>query len=251
MIHRHVSWKLFILAFPFVLAACTATDTPSPTITAEPPAPTATVSAETPAPGGEGTIAGAFTGGRTILTEDDRPEYLRIGTRGWNTNWNRHTIDYSELLSGGPPRDGIPSIDDPKFISVSEAADWLAPNEPVIALELNGDVRAYPLQILIWHEIVNDTVGGVPVIVTFCPLCNSAITFDRRLNGKVFEFGTSGLLRNSDLVMYDRTTESLWQQFTGEGIAGDMAGAQLSFYPSSIISFGDFRAAHPNGKVLS
>jgi len=141
------------------------------------------------------------------LTEDDRPSRIRSATANWNTNWNRHTIEYAELLSGGPPRDGIPSVDDPQFVSPDEAADWLAANEPVIALEINGDARAYPLQILIWHEIVNDTAGGVPVLITFCPLCNSAITFDRRLDGTVYEFGTSGLLRNSDLVMYDRTTE--------------------------------------------
>jgi len=187
----------------------------------------------------------------TILTEDDRPGQLRAATNSWNTNWNRHTIEYNELLSGGPPRDGIPSIDDPQFISPDAAQEWLADNEPVIALEIDGAARAYPLQILTWHEIVNDVVADVPVAVTFCPLCNSAITFDRRLDGEVYEFGTSGLLRNSDLVMYDRTTESLWQQFTGEGIVGDLAGAQLTFLPSSIVSFADFQEAHPEGVVLS
>jgi hypothetical protein len=187
----------------------------------------------------------------TNLTEDDRPSRLRTATGGWATNWNRHTIDYDELLSGGPPRDGIPSIDNPQFISPDAAGEWLADNEPVIALEIDGHARAYPLQILTWHEIVNDIVADVPVAVTFCPLCNSAITFDRRLDGEVYEFGTSGLLRNSDLVMYDRTTEGLWQQFTGEAIAGDLAGAQLTFLPSSIVSFADFREAHPEGVVLS
>jgi hypothetical protein len=186
-----------------------------------------------------------------ILTEDDRPAGLKSATEGWNTNWNRHTIQYDELLSGGPPRDGIPSIDNPQFVSPDEAEAWLAGNEPVVALEIEGDARAYPLQILTWHEIVNDTVGSVPVAVTFCPLCNSAITFDRRFNEAIFEFGTSGLLRNSDLVMYDRTTESLWQQFTGQGIVGDLAGEQLTLVPSSLISFADFRAAYPDGQVLS
>jgi hypothetical protein len=176
---------------------------------------------------------------------------LRGVTSSWNTNWDLHTIDYDELLSGGPPRDGIPSIDEPNFIAASAAADWLAGNEPVIALEIGGNARAYPLQILTWHEIVNDIVGDVPVIVTFCPLCNSALTFDRRLDGEVYEFGVSGLLRNSDLVMYDRTTESLWQQLTGEAIVGDMVGQRLDFVPSSLISFDDFRAAYPLGTVLS
>jgi hypothetical protein len=176
---------------------------------------------------------------------------LQFATSGWNTNWDKHSIDYDELLSGGPPRDGIPSIDEPTFISPEEAAAWLAGNEPVIALEIESEARAYPLQILTWHEIVNDTVGDVPVAVTFCPLCNSAITFDRRLEGEVYEFGTSGLLRNSDLVMYDRTTESLWQQLTGEAIIGDLTGETLAFLPSSIVSFADFEAAHPDGLVLS
>lgn len=186
-----------------------------------------------------------------ILTEDDRSSRLRAVTDSWGTNWNLHTIDYSDLLSGGPPRDGIPSIDSPIFIAYEDAAEWLADNEPVIALEINGDARAYPLQILTWHEIVNDTVGDVPALITFCPLCNSSLVFDRRLNGDVYEFGTSGLLRNSDLVMYDRTTESLWQQFTGEGIIGDLTGEQLTFLPSSVISFADFQSAYPDGVVLS
>jgi hypothetical protein len=187
----------------------------------------------------------------TILTTDNRSDRLRSLTSDWNTNWALHTIDYSEILSGGPPRDGIPSIDDPQFVSPSEAETWLAGNEPVIFLDVNGDARAYPLQILTWHEIVNDTVGGVPVIVTFCPLCNSALVFDRRVDGETYEFGTSGLLRYSDLIMYDRTTESLWQQFTGDAIVGDKVGTRLTFLSSSIISFADFKAAHPDGPVLS
>lgn len=186
-----------------------------------------------------------------ILTEDDRSSRLRSVTSSWGTNWNRHTIDYGDLLSGGPPRDGIPSIDDPQFVDQAEAEAWLTGNEPVMALEIDGEARAYPLQIITWHEIVNDVVGEVPVAVTFCPLCNSAITFDRRFDGEVFEFGTSGLLRNSDLVMYDRTTETLWQQFTGEGIVGDLAGEQLTFIATSLISFDNFRDAYPDGMVLS
>jgi hypothetical protein len=120
-----------------------------------------------------------------IMTDDDRSDRLRTLTQSWNTNWNRHTIRYEEILSGGPPRDGIPSVDDPQFISPAGASEWLADNEPVIAVEFNGDARAYPLQILTWHEIVNDVVGDIPVVVTFCPLCNSAVTFDRRLEGQV------------------------------------------------------------------
>jgi hypothetical protein len=186
-----------------------------------------------------------------ILVEDNRSNSLRNLTAGWQTNWNRRTVEFNEILSGGPPRDGIPSIDNPQFITPSEASAWLEGNEPVIALEINGDARAYPLQILTWHEITNDIVGGVPAVITFCPLCNSALVFDRRVDGEVFEFGVSGLLRNSDLIMYDRTSETLWQQFTGDAIIGDLAGRRLKFLPSSLVSFDDFRAAHPDGLVLS
>jgi hypothetical protein len=182
---------------------------------------------------------------------DDRPAQLRMVTANWNTDWTRRSVELDEIISGGPPRDGIPSIDDPRFVTPAEAGGWLAGKEPVIALEVGSDARAYPLQILTWHEIVNDTVGDVPVAVTFCPLCNSAVALDRRLDGQVLEFGTSGLLRNSDLVMYDRSTESLWQQFTGEAIVGELTGAQLAFLAASIVSFAEFEAAHPDGRVLS
>lgn len=179
------------------------------------------------------------------------PGPLQQATEGWNTNWEKHSIEFDELLSGGPPRDGIPSLDDPSFVSAAEAGAWLADNEPVIALELAGEARAYPIQILTWHEIANDTIGDTPVAVTFCPLCNASIVFNRELDGEVYEFGTSGLLRKSDLVMYDRTSESLWQQFTGEAIIGDLTGKQLDFIPSSIVSFADFKDTYPEGTVLS
>jgi hypothetical protein len=118
--------------------------------------------------------------------------------------------------------------------------------------ELNGDARAYPLAILIWHEIVNDVVGGRPVALTFCPLCNATIAFNRELpDGAVLDFGTSGNLRNSDLIMYDRQTESWWQQFTGEAIVGDYTGTILEFLPSQIISWAKFKESHPEGLVLS
>lgn len=220
--------------------------------TAVPPTPTIAATATAVSPNQE-TITITTSDGRTVnlFTRDDRPDPFKRLTSEWNTDWTRHTIPYDQLLSGGPPRDGIPSIDTPQFITAAEAANWLADNEPVIALDIDGDARAYPLQILTWHEIVNDTVGNVPVIVTFCPLCNSAIVFDRRLNGQRYEFGTSGLLRYSDLVMYDRTTEGLWQQFTGEAIVGKLAGERLTFLPSQIVSFSDFQAAYPNGRILS
>lgn len=169
----------------------------------------------------------------------------------FKTDFTKHTVPYAEIFSGGPPKDGIPAIDAPKFVSVSDADAWLKPNEPVILVEQNGDARAYPLQILTWHEIVNDTVGGVPVIVTFCPLCNTAIAFERTVNGRVLDFGTSGRLRYSNLVMYDRPTETWWQQATGEAIIGELVGTQLNFVPASIIAWSDFKNAQPNGQVLS
>jgi hypothetical protein len=179
------------------------------------------------------------------------PEKLKRVSAGWTTNWNKHTVPYDEIISGGPPRDGIPSIDAPKFISQGEAQKWLKESEPVIALEMNRNARAYPLQILMWHEIVNDKFGDIPVLITFCPLCNSAITFERTIDEHVYEFGTSGLLRHSDLIMYDRSTESLWQQFTGEAIVGDLVGKKLKLLPSSIVSFGEFQKAYPQGQVMS
>jgi Protein of unknown function (DUF3179) len=176
---------------------------------------------------------------------------LNVSTGGWETDFSRHTVPLSEFLSGGPGKDGIPAIDEPRFVSVEEAAEWLADREPVIELELEGVARAYPLQILIWHEIANDEVAGTPVAVTFCPLCNTAIVFDRRLDGRVLDFGTTGNLRHSDLVMYDRQTESWWQQFGGEAVVGELAGAELELIPSRIVAWEDFAGRHPDGKVLS
>ena len=166
------------------------------------------------------------------------------------TDFEKHSIDYEEIFSGGPPKDGIPSIDDPKFIPLAEVED-LPATEPVVGLTINGDARAYPLRVLIWHEIVNDEVGGVPVSVTFCPLCNAAVVFDRRVAGKVLDFGTTGKLRHSDLVMYDRQTESWWQQFTGEAIVGAMLGTKLKFLPARLESFAKFKARAPKGRVLT
>ena len=240
------------------IAESTSASQPAPTAAAsdklveevaptEPSAPEGEVPAETSVVGGDAEMVN----GKIVMTDDDRSSRLASLTDNWGTNWNRHIVDYNEILSGGPPRDGIPSIDDPQFIPIEEAAEWLAENEPVIALEINGDARAYPLQVLTWHEITNDTVGDVPVVVTFCPLCNSALVFDRRVGDETFEFGVSGLLRNSDLIMYDRTSETLWQQFTGEAIIGDLVGEQLAFVPSGLVSFAEFREAYPEGVVQS
>lgn len=165
------------------------------------------------------------------------------------TDFTRSAVPFSEIRSGGPPRDGIPSIDAPRFAPAPEAGG-LAATEPVISLRIGGDARAYPLRILIWHEIVNDTVGGVPVAVTYCPLCNSAVVFDRRLDGRTLDFGTTGKLRNSDLVMYDRQTGSWWQQFTGAGIVGAMTGKALKALPARVESFARFKERFAAGRVL-
>ena len=169
---------------------------------------------------------------------------------GWSTDFSKHTVPFSEIQSGGPGKDGIPAIDAPKFVTTQEANAWLERREPVIELVIEDDARAYPLQILIWHEIANDEVGGVPVALTFCPLCHTTIVFDRRLDGRVLDFGVSGNLRNSDLVMYDRQTESWWQQFAGEAIVGELTWRRLALLSSRLESWAEFRARAPMGKVL-
>ena len=179
------------------------------------------------------------------------PQVEQFSRAGWKTNFDKHSVPLTEIRSGGPPKDGIPALDHPKVIGGPEANTWLKPAEPVIALTLANQSRAYPLQILVWHEIVNDTLGGVPVTVTFCPLCYTAIAFDRRAANRLLDFGTTGDLRNSDLVMYDRQTESWWQQAIGQAIVGELTGTQLTLLPAGIVSWDTFRAAHPEAMVLS
>jgi hypothetical protein len=169
----------------------------------------------------------------------------------FKTDFSKHSVPYEEVLSGGPPKDGIPPIDAPRFIAAADADAWLAGREPVIALEIGGEARAYPLQILTWHEIVNDTLGGRPVAVTFCPLCNTAIVFDRVVDGQVLDFGTTGRLRYSNLIMYDRPTETWWQQGDGRAIAGVRTGQKLAQLPAALVSWDAFKQRHPAGRVLS
>jgi len=170
----------------------------------------------------------------------------------WETDFCLFQVGvFDEILSGGVPRDGIPPIDSPTFESLEDAGTWLRPQSPVIAFELDGIARAYPLAILTRHEIVNDLFGNSPIAVTFCPLCNSAVVFKRQIDGQTLRLGVSGLLRNSDLIMWDEQTESWWQQFTGEGIVGEYTGAQLEMLPSQVVSFGAFSEQFPDGQVLS
>ena len=158
---------------------------------------------------------------------------------------------FEEIISGGVPRDGIPPIDNPEFESIEAAEGWLAPQSPVIVLEVDDVARAYPLAIMTRHEIVNDVIAGQPVAVTFCPLCNSAIVFNREVDGHIMRFGVSGLLRNSDLIMWDDVSQSWWQQFTGTGIVGTYTGHELEILPSTLVGFGVFAENFPDGEVLS
>ncbi len=177
----------------------------------------------------------------------------RVGQH-WNTDKENRIVDLDEIVAL-LPRDRIPPIDDPVYWNIDRAKDTYFEHEPVMVVDIEGDARAYPLSILMHHEIVNDVVGGQPVSVTYCPLCNAAIVFDRRLvhDGEVYllDFGTSGMLRKSDLVMWDRQTETWWQQLSGQGIVGKLAGAQLTMVPSLLISFEEFTESYPDGKVLS
>ncbi|HKG41387.1 MAG TPA: DUF3179 domain-containing protein [Nitrososphaeraceae archaeon] len=184
------------------------------------------------------------------------PSSTSITTVG-NTNSandkEKHIVPVDQIVSGGPPPDGIPSIDDPKFISVQEAGRFLEDSDFVLGLNINGDIRAYPLQILVWHEIVNDNVGGIPVAVTYCPLCFTNQVFNRSLDDgqEVVEFGTSGKLYNSNLVMYDRTSKSLWSQAMAEGIVGKYAGTKLERVPFDVAYWKEWKQLYPESKILS
>jgi hypothetical protein len=180
----------------------------------------------------------------------DEPPPARAESE-FKTDFSKHSVSYREILSGGPPKDGIPALKDPQFVSITDADAWLKPLEPIILVQVGEDVKGYPIQILIWHEIANDTVGAEPLVVTFCPLCNTAIAFKRTVDGQVLDFGTTGRLRYSNLIMYDRQTETWWQQATGEAIAGELTGTQLEFYPAVLIAWEDFKTSYPQGKVLS
>ena len=190
----------------------------------------------------------SFAGWFVIQTASSQPASLEDEFP--KTDFSNSVVDFDEIQSGGPPRDGIPALDDPRFIS-ADRADWLHPDEPVIVVTVDDQSRAYPLQIMIWHEIVNDTIAGKPLAVTFCPLCNATLVFEREFDGRVLDFGTTGRLRKSDLLMYDRQTETWWQQFTGKGLIGEYAGRHLVEHPASIVAFEAFSDQHPEGPVLS
>lgn len=218
--------------------------------------PTATLQPDaTEAPGGPSGTDPLFQSptGPVELTDLDGLEESAARrwqlTYNWFTDFNNRTVSLTEI-DNLLPRDRIKPVDNPQFVEAVDAPDYMEPREPVILIKVNGDARAYPLAILMWQEIVNDTVGGEPVTVTFCPLCNTAIAFERTLEGHELTFGTSGNLRNSDLVMWDRQTESWWQQITGEAIVGKLAGKVLTQVPSPIIAWETFLEEYPDGKLL-
>jgi hypothetical protein len=191
----------------------------------------------------------------TLLPESPREDVPSALDNPIGEGLPQPLVETDRIVSGGPPPDGIPPVDEPRFDTIDEV-DWLDDNEPVLAVTIGGESRAYPVQIMIWHEIVNDQIAGVPVSVTYCPLCNSALVFDRRLTGpdgaeRLVSFGTSGLLYNSDLLMYDRQTESLWSQLIGLGVAGVLTGVELDRYPVQTLSYADWREQNPDGLVLN
>jgi hypothetical protein len=196
-------------------------------------------------------LGGAAIGLVSVSDDESGGEEVPFETSAWRTDFATHSVALDEFIRGGPPKDGIPSIDEPRFVSVGEAERFLTPREAVAVVELAGEVRGYPIQILTWHEIVNDEIAGQPIAVTYCPLCNSTVVFSREIDGEAAEFGTTGMLRASDLVMYDRKTESWWQQITAEAVVGELTGQRLDVLPSQALSWATFRRAHPNGSVLS
>ncbi len=256
-----------LVAAVLALSACGSSD-PAADPTAVPGTSAATSAAEVtaepdPAAASTPTAAAAATATSTpaavvvptptVITGGAGPtgDLARVSA-DWATDFSTRTIDLDELRIGIqviPIRDRIPPIDNPVFDPASEAG-WSDP-EPGLLLVMGETARFYPLAMLIVHEIVNDEIEGRPVLVTYCPLCNSALVFDPVVAGQRLRFGTSGLLRNSDLVMWDDATESLWQQIGGEGLVGVYAGHRLDVIPSAIVSWGDFKAGYPDGTVLA
>jgi hypothetical protein len=246
---------VWVACLGIVVAACGGADAADTTTSSTPP-PGATAPTSTQAPAG--TQAPTTTEAPVIDAGDpaavELPFDIAFLREVWPTNWALRTVELDELkvgISALDPRDLIRPIDDPVYEDVAAADEWLEDREPGILLEVGGGDFFFPIRILMSHEIVNDERGGVPFSVTYCPLCNTAVAFDRRVDGEVLRFGVSGLLRNSDLVMWDDATVSLWQQTTGEAIVGDLAGTQLEYLPTAVVRWADFKATHPGGDVLS
>jgi hypothetical protein len=177
-------------------------------------------------------------------------DFETTGLQIMETNGVKHSIPLDKIKGGGPPKDGIPSIDNPKFAEIQDSR-FMSDSDTVIGLEINGEAKAYPIFILVWHEIVNDKVGNTPVSVTYCPLCYTNQVFERIIDGQEVEFGTSGKLYNSNLLMYDRLTESYWSQALGMAVKGELSGYQLNLIPFDVITWGDWKKLHPDTLVLT
>ncbi|MEX2499472.1 MAG: DUF3179 domain-containing protein [Wenzhouxiangellaceae bacterium] len=203
-----------------------------------------------------GILLGALLSSATIAQEaEERPRNrfdhdILKETFGYDES-TPATVEFEEMFQGCPERDCIPSIEDPEYVEADEASAFLGDDELVIAVDHNGDKRAWPIRVLDFHEIVNDTIGGDPIAVTWCPLCGSGLAFMRKVEGETVEFGVSGLLHDSDLVMYDRKTNSLWQQITGEAVMGPAMGQTLEEVPATITAWKNWRSAHPETRVMA
>ncbi len=184
--------------------------------------------------------------GMTGLTDSEERQEIKVTEKGL-----KYIVDPAKIVPGGPPKDGIPSIDNPKFVSVEEADTWIADNELILAIVYKGVTRVYPLQIMVWHEIVNDNIASDPLLITYCPLCGSGIAYERTINGEEVEFGTSGKLYNSNLVMYDRKTDSYWTQIDGLAVVGELTGTKLKPISIDTVVWRDWKKAHPDSQVLS
>jgi uncharacterized protein DUF3179 len=201
--------------------------------------------------GAVGASQGGGSGGRDDPLAAPSAGRASFSRAGWRTDFARHSVPLDEITSGGPGKDGIPALDHPRFVDIGAARRFLGPVEQVAVVRLGRAVKAYPIEIMVWHEIVNDRLAGRPIALTYCPLCNSTVAFSRRVDGRTLSFGTTGNLRGSDLVMYDRQTESWWQQITGRAIVGRLTEMQLRLMPSQILSFARFERLYPKGRVLS
>ncbi len=186
----------------------------------------------------------------TVSTDLTGDNFESSGLIMMETNGVKHNIPLDKIRSGGPPKDGIPSIDNPVFAEISNS-QFMSDSDTVIGLEINGEAKAYPIFILVWHEIINDRVGGIPVAITYCPLCYTNQVFERIINGVEVEFGTSGKLYNSNLLMYDRLTESYWSQALGIAVKGELTGYQLNLIPFDVITWKDWITLHPDTVILT
>ncbi len=185
-----------------------------------------------------------------IASSDESSPVDSLDLTLMETDGVKHLIPLDKVRGGGPPKDGIPSIDNPVFVGVDESR-FMSDSDIVVGVEISGETKAYPLFILVWHEIVNDTIGDVPVSVTYCPLCYTSQVFERVIDGQEVEFGTSGKLYNSNLLMYDRLTESYWSQALGLAVTGELSGYSLDLIPFDIITWGDWKSIHPDTLVLT